>query len=709
MYRRSNPTLGVKSILQYCVLLIALFFFFWLKSQVSAGALTSAGISVSSAIKQMATALKWWADLASLQKQATIPNLFSQSMKVLENVDFATLYNALQKTADSINSTDTTAPICTMTPEDLIPILYLSDDTFNRTVRKLVLKDVSWTATKPTSKDMAASCKKFITCDQNISPYNDSAEIRAYCRDAILEKYQSAYSEINNASNLDQQNYGDEFFWNTTLDDSEYDILLDAYNLWKILFIWAKKPLETVFYMFPGNGNGNNPSENLIPDDSRIDWFMPYPDSVALYTHLTGASSWNLAATWTGWGWFSGTQWNSWVDEQISDFLAQQTASNAKSTIQWNQCLWSWLASAPDLAAAAPVTADYVAQQLAGIAGLSCNQNNICETEEDCSCVDCKLQPQCVAQQNSCNTDAICDANESCGCADCISTPSCTQLLSSGANQILENMWDNPDAQQEAKSCMEQCDEQKTTFLEMWSNIAVCYARCLCQTFESPVFDPVENPGLTSNFKIEFCMVPPQDSSYTRSKIVKTLEAIISNIKGVLQDLKEWGKMRVSVKTKEFLDSSMIKNDFAKQFSFTINFDTKPLFMEKSALTQTQEQQEFNKNIQNVVLGFWSDINTEPERNKYVFMADVCDNKARIDAKATSLDAAKSECVIQRKKNTLTFPAPISDTLQDQRVSLLNEELRWFLEKNRDFWIQTHAMFSQIKDISKALHDKPSW
>jgi hypothetical protein len=103
----------------------------------------------------------------------------------------------------------------------------------------------------------------------------------------------------------------------------------------------------------------------------------------------------------------------------------------------------------------------------------------------------------------------------------------------------------------------------------------VCYAKCACQTIESPFFDPQQYPGLSPVFKIKFCIIPATDTSIDSKKMVYNIFSIFQEIYNVLQKLRDSGQLMVSIKTNELLDSSYKENNFAKQISFMITSDTK--------------------------------------------------------------------------------------------------------------------------------------
>lgn len=676
-------------------------------------------LKVTDAITQVIALFKKWGGLETIQKKPIIKNMYSESLQVIDNTEVSTLFATLQKTADSINTRDADdsqydQQLCSLTAEDILSIMYQEDRDFKRTITHVVAKNIKWTLEETTKDTYIAACKKFTQCWNDVTSYTDTIATRKFCKEFILQNYQLQHTELLDISSFTDVNYGDEFFWNMSLADSDYDIMSDVYALAKVLFAWVKEPVETVFYSFPTLTNQRPVDNSIIPSDARIDWFLPYPESLYVCTWgicdvppsvepVISPSSWT-SSSWTS---SSGTVSSVTLDQQTLSFLSETNTlyKNATSTLVWNQCIGDWIVlEEPEEVVPQRPWEDYVQEVLAIISDLACNQDAQCDASEDCSCSDCKDDVKCKTEQ--CPTNGICSETESCACPDCVANPlpSCVAWYYTWLTNVIsgmQNSW-SPDVQDEIQWCLQTCNEMKTNFTALWSDILICYARCACDTFESPLFDASKVPWLTNTFKIEFCMIPPQEGTFTRNKKVSTLEEILANMKNVLKDLRDGWQMRAQTKTKEFLDSSLIKNNFAKQFSFTINYQEKPLFASKSALTQTQEQQEVNKLLQTTVLQMWSDITLDSERNKYVVFADPCVEKVENNATTSSVDDCRE---LESKKIPSLSQSPIT-TFQDQKIALIDVEVWAFLQKNVEFWINVRGMLEEMNQIAKNLEKK---
>lgn len=63
-------------------------------------------------------------------------------------------------------------------------------------------------------------------------------------------------SIISRQTNMDAANRGDDIFYNGTLDDSPYDILLDMQLIGDVLFKGNTAAPQVILYDFNGSNNG---------------------------------------------------------------------------------------------------------------------------------------------------------------------------------------------------------------------------------------------------------------------------------------------------------------------------------------------------------------------------------------------------------------------------------------------------------------------
>jgi hypothetical protein len=101
-----------------------------------------------------------------------------------------------------------------------------------------------------------------------------------------LPKISDFYADVQvnkkSVSTLTNRIDGNEYFWNGTLDDSTYDLLVDVYDIAKILFgkEAATQPPEVVFFDMPEINN----ADGAYSDDNQttvVDRFSPYNTTVS--------------------------------------------------------------------------------------------------------------------------------------------------------------------------------------------------------------------------------------------------------------------------------------------------------------------------------------------------------------------------------------------------------------------------------------------
>ena len=310
----------------------------------------------------------------------------------------------------------------------------------------------------------------------------------------------------------------------------------------------------------------------------------------------------------------------------------------------------------------------------------------------------------------SCNGDGVYQDWESSDCSDASSSSSTgvsdidqIEALLNAAQQSGSNF----DEENPVLWCFQKCESVPCNATSC--DKIICYAKCSCLLYESPTFNPEITPGLTSIFKIKFCVVPVMENNLSNNKTIYNIAAIFSEIYKVLQNLRNSGQMAVNVKTKEFLDIGLRDNNFADQLSFSINSSVKPSFAQISELTQTQEQLDLNTSRMEWILWFAKDPWLDYEKNKYVVMDTPCEYVASKQIAETPDQETKilEDCRAEREK-IIQMPEmeTMERALQDQKTVLLDVEFENFLRQNRDFWYQTKLMFDTRVESAEVLKNK---
>lgn len=625
--------------------------------------------------------------LDSLNWKAVVWDLYKKSLDLVKNNQMIPMFDAINKTVAQLNSDEN----CQLDSQDIINILYFTNDWFKRDLKN----NLVWFV-KPQKDDMANSCNKWNVCkyDPVWWKLQNTVTLNNNCQSLVEKQFVQFYLNSYYIQNIQWWNEWSNFFWNFSLEDSNYDIMSDVYALSTILFDWNVKPQETRFYKMPSVNY-----QSIVNDSDvsmQIDWFSPY-NTYIVNTWSSDNETWST-------GWNSNWTWNNTddnINEGNDDLDINQdiwelidvinTTINidwqSESIVWWNQCVsgtiiewydwynlswWNNIISGENLLD----PWEYLDDVLTEIEELSCNADNICQSWETPDCIDC------IAEWTWNTTFEEIE-----------------QLLNDA-----QQSWSGAGVDDQTLGCFQSC--QQVPCNAMSCDKIVCYAKCACQVYESPVFDPSITPWLTSVFKIKFCIVPVLENQTTKNKMVYNIASIFTEIYNVLQNLRNSGELAVSVKTKEFLDTSYKKNNFGEQLSFTLNSTTKPSVATISEAAMKEEQINTNILWMENILWFSKEAGLNTEKNKYVIMDDPCEY---VVSKQITKDQDQRAQLLEQchdvTQMNLIMP-DVEDALKDQKTVLIDSEFESFLKLNSDFWYEMSDMLSVWNSSAQVLSKK---
>lgn len=244
---------------------------------------------------------------------------------------------------------------------------------------------------------------------------------------------------------------------------------------------------------------------------------------------------------------------------------------------------------------------------------------------------------------------------------------------------------------EETRSCLQKCDATTTCSATSCEKI-VCYAKCLCQSVQRPKDRSWINENTTwflrdylnstiwmwPMFKLEFCIQPVTSHKLETSKKVNNLEAMMTEIYNVLQDLKNSGQMLKNKKTKEYMEAWYSESAFSS-ISFSIFSTTRRPSSTKSDKVKADNAEEFNNTIKQSIL--WIE---ESDNDKYII-------KWLTSTKTISTEKNISEML---------------EVLDTNRLMGMDSEFTEFLQTNVDFWITVHENLNDMKKVANALDQK---
>ena len=123
--------------------------------------------------------------------KAVVKNLYSNSLEQADLLKMSPMLTSVKGTTNSLNDTY----LCTLKDNDIINILYKSNDTFRKN-----LKNASSNFAKPSKNDMVNSCWILMGC---VLSWRDSTKIVdtvSYCELIVNDYYVNQYRDNYNSS-----------------------------------------------------------------------------------------------------------------------------------------------------------------------------------------------------------------------------------------------------------------------------------------------------------------------------------------------------------------------------------------------------------------------------------------------------------------------------------------------------------------------------
>ena len=671
-----------------------------------------------------------WIDSIFKGKLA-VSNLYSKALKLAKDreiVASSASFDLLKQHYSQCSRVET---------KDFINVLYNSNFSFRETFNQILPE---WTK-KPSSKEIDKSYQKFLTC-QGVTSTNDTITA---IRSEINNLYYDGYSNSYSLSSINEDNFWSDFFWNGTLSDGPFDLLIDINNIGKLLFDNFKESPKILFYSLPKvSSQGGNSSYDSA-------W-------------------WETYQVWGGWWLFSGTVWwSSDTNSSLSNITTSQNTTNANKKLPevmddieiqnfiqgtnptlssdatasvlvlWDQCL-SW---ETEQAATweQPVFED-PKQYLDDIAAFidTASLNDVLDTALLDKFHKNNSLPTWWSTSDSWYADAIANtyAEQAFGEAapgtceySCKDLPldqqaqcefSCAGICikkcnnaSKKSHSACKTNYDNKitycktlSTIKEAACKITAAAQKVTCANDVYTTEALCVSDCACFMIAWPNgkwWEKVEDM-----FRIKFCKVPVQKKTISPGKTVYSIQAIFQEISDVLEWLRDSGQMVKFSKTKEYLDGN-VKINFADNFAFKLQVWFKPVFPQKSTTTKIQEETQANMDLNQSILGMNTTDPTSDDYNKYIVVSNPIVNKANLE-QATSL--ADINANIAKFNSDATAYTTVSvDTMKSLSTTfsqgtkiLFIQSMITFLQDNQSFWNDLSQALLDINEMAFELKTK---
>ena len=603
-------------------------------------------------------------EINSAKWKAVMKDLYNESLEKAQLLEVNPMLEAVKKATKTLNDNY----LCNLKDDDLINILYIENSEFKKNIRNLSLS-VSY----PQRSDRTDSCAKLMWCVLSSQDSRKIMDSLSYCSLIVNDYYLEQYNSSYNQSSLSKWNEWYESYWNNSLEDSSYDILYDVYVLSKILFDSPEEPTEVLFYDLPDISAAYETLDVEVDVDK--DLFNPYyVATVRTWEDSWSGASWSMSWSWSSSWNHAGVSWDFGDDfQEFVEIVTYEVEWKEWSEFLWNDCVdgfeiqwyeWysytgaiTWYVSWETLTAP-----EYVDFLISAIDYLSCNNNWRCEIWESSSCSDCL--PWDWENPN----------------------PSWTGNSNNGEEGETRS--------EKVKQCFTSCDNIPCTATSC--DRLACYAKCVCVSYASDWYNPLETIWLSSAFKLEICAVPVLDSKVATTKKVNNLETVISELYNVIWNLRNSWELQINKKTKEFLDAWFQNNDFSKQLSFMIDTYNKVPESKWSEKQEIDNQKELNTAMMETIL--WFETSPNPSawaRNKYVV-------KWWPIQEWTLIDTTKDNTWWYEEVDLFS----LESALQSEHLSDMDLEVSEFLQSNLNFWFAVKDSFESLRDTAKTLANK---
>jgi len=108
----------------------------------------------------------------------------------------------------------------------------------------------------PSRESAMVACRRFVDC--YYAGYAEMGNTMSQCQKDILNRYKQGTENATHSQSVLNTQVGKDKYWNSSLDDSPYDIMYDITAVGRIMFEDIQEPLQVLFYHMPNfKGSAN--------------------------------------------------------------------------------------------------------------------------------------------------------------------------------------------------------------------------------------------------------------------------------------------------------------------------------------------------------------------------------------------------------------------------------------------------------------------
>ena len=436
-----------------------------------------------------------------------------------------------------------------------------------------------------------------------------SADVETNCKEFFQENYKKGQNNMKNIQKVEVIQAWSDKYWNSSVDDSPYDIMSDFGVLAKLLYRDAEEAITPVFYNIPmfSNSKKNLDDRKNSNSSDNLGWGVKNTTSKK---NLDGEETGNLALdNWLTLLWWSLGEQNVEFDVGWKPLGETKVLPFSLDVDWWYDDLLDWLNSLR------------IENEGTDFYHSLCKDQKKTESNQEVEKEDKKVtnNVHTFSELSDQEYQEIIDYM-----VDAVDTYS--ELPVEKEEEIQQKAWDvsgflgatTPnqieDAKEQIKNCWKSCE---------WLRIdqkASCMLKCACWEIKSPIFNPEETPWLWPIFLIRFCAVPAVNTNFSVGwKRIHSIEEWWDEIYWVVDKLSREWKLWKWTQQYEFLDSSTKRINIADTLAFTIDVEFVDITNKKSTHSDQygeKELENFNKKAQSA---YWisNSLNNPSKKNAY--------------------------------------------------------------------------------------------
>lgn len=658
--------------------------------------------------------------------ETSVENLYAKSLSMIKNQNMVILKDGIEELT-AVISQQSNSPV---NKQDVMNILYdtsAATKKFASFMNGLIKR--SDTRTIPTvnidasyvnlSKTIPSCIGKATTNNTNISEDEKSC---------IKKRIEKQYSVIEKNATAQEsfklQNFWEDFFSNGTLDDSNYDLIIDIQNIWNILFTSFIGPTETLFYRMPKGSSSS--ATNMLKNIANAVW-----DTTNWWTT---SNSENKANNW----WIntnpedSSNNWNTiendWTkkitnkDSELEDFINSTTTNwkpNNESTnttssttttnntvnvlgiTEGNLCLptvtggntktvttitdtttietiQEYLEELDTIENKTTTTNDYSPESILKNTGTQIDTNEWWEDEEQITAINQLVE----AKINNIFDEK---STETCT-SQCSNTSAQKKIACNKTNEESKIICDGKSGLDKVACNKDRLSAKISCLNEVSTEEILCKIKCLCFSIQYPKYGEKWLEWIDGQLKVRFCTIPVQQNRVNKQSDILSRDDSLGRIKLVFEKLLNGGEMVKYAKPKEYLDIQIAPIERAKYISFEVKIYVKSLFSKK---TKKDKEVKVNNERQKTEQATKGESKSEVNWNRNSIGYDAA--LGRTTAATTSQENIQTNIDIERENEKLKqlneniSPVTAVQNSKNKKSILFNEQMNSFLEENSKF------------------------